>query len=84
MQALRLLMLVLVLVLAYLLVLRPTTKTEDLPPNLVESAVPGATPAGARPGGPPRAAHSQYKEAMDRAHAAVRQMQDQHADADLN
>lgn len=74
MQALRLLMLVVVVALAYLLMLRPQTKTTDLPPDLTQPPTAAAT-------GTP-SAHSQYKEAMDRAHAAAKQMQAQHADAD--
>lgn len=73
MQALRLLMLVVVLALAYLLMFRPQNKTVDeLPPDL-------AQPQAATSRAP---AHSQYKEAMDRAHAAAKQMQDQRAEAD--
>ena len=68
-------MLVVVLALAYLLVLRPQTQTADLPPDLVQS--PHAAAAAGTP-----SAHSQYKEAMDRAHAAAKQMQAQRADAD--
>lgn len=77
-------MLVVVLALAYLLVLRPTTKPEELPPDLVQSGDPAATASAAHPGESPQTAHSQYKAAMDRAHAAVQQMQAQHADADAN
>ena len=62
MHALRLLMLVVVLVLAYLLVLRPQTRTADDQGS--------------------RSSHSQYKESMDRANAAAKQMKDQRAEAD--
>ena len=79
MQALRILMLVVILVLAYLLlVLRPQSKPVDLPPDLVEANA--ASPAS--PAASPVSVHSQYKEAMDRAHAAAKQMQAAHADAD--
>ena len=70
-------MLVVVLALAYLLAIRPTTKTDPLPPELVETTSPGASPAPAA-----QHPHDPYKEAMDRAHAAAKQMQAQHADAD--
>ena len=75
-------MLVVVLALAYLLVLRPQTKTEDLPPDLVETNATPSDAPGAPPAHSPTQAHSQYKEAMDRAHAAAKQMQAQRADAD--
>ena len=81
-MALRLLMLLVTVAVIYLMFLRSQTPTADLPPDLVQSSAadsvaPGASPAPAVP-----RAHSQYKEALDRAHAAARQMQAQHAEAD--
>ena len=81
MMALRLLMLLVTVAVIYLLFLRSQTPSENLPPDLVQSASPVAASGEAHAGGP-QAAHSQYKEAMDRAHAAAKMMQDQHKDAD--
>ena len=80
MMALRLLMLLVTVAVIYLLFLRSQTPSTDLPPDLVQSAATAAP--GESPGRSPQAAHSQYKEAMDRAHAAAKLMQDQHKDAD--
>ena len=80
MGALRLVMLLVAVVLIYMMFLRSQTPTADLPADLTQSTTPAApgAPAPAAQGG----AHSQYKAALDRAHAAARQMQDQHAEAD--
>ena len=72
MQALRLVMLVVVLAFAYLLFLRPQTNPESLTPDL---AAPNSAASSGR-------AHSQYKEDMDRAQAVAKQMQAQRVEAD--
>ena len=75
MQALRIVMLLVVLAVGYLLFFRSQPKASDLPPKEAAASVaPGAKPAAT-----PR---TQYKEAMDRAHAAAQQMKDGRAEAD--
>ena len=73
MTSLRIMMLLVALVVCYLLFLRTQPSVNS---RRDESALLSADPAKAA------AAHSQYKEAMDKAHAAAKQMQDQRSEAD--
>ena len=66
----------------YLLFLRSQTPSADLPPDLTQSTPAVSLAPGATAGPGVSRAHSQYKAALDRAHAAAQQMQNQHADAD--
>lgn len=75
-------MLLVAVVLIYLMFLRSQTPTADLPPDLVQSGAAVSVAPGASPAARVPQAHSQYKAALDKAHAAARQMQDQHAEAD--
>lgn len=78
MQMLRIMALLVALTLGYVLFFRSQTPRTDLPPDL---ARPGLTttqtdiPAQGT-------AHDQYKEAMDRAQAAAKAMQDERKEAD--
>ena len=77
MMALRLVMLMVAVALIYAMFMKTQTKTEELPPDLVQSS-PAAVGHHA-----PQTTHDQYKEAMDRAHAAADAMKAQHKeDAD--
>ena len=76
MQALRVVMLLVTVLICYLLFFHSATKVEN--PSS-EALAPGATATGS-----PSTAHSQYKEAMDRAHAAAKSMQDERREADAN
>ena len=76
MIALRLTVLLVGVALIYAMFVQSQTRVAPLPPELVQSG-PGASPAP-----PSRHARDPYKEAMDRAQAAAKAMQAQHADAD--
>ena len=74
MQALRVVMLLVTVLVCYLLFFHSASKpgtsgTEALPPDALAT-------------GSPATARSQYKEAMDRAHAAAKSMQDERKEAD--
>ncbi len=70
MASLRIMMLLVALAVCYLLFVRTQT-------------VPGTRKDGTADGLPPgTTAQSQYRQAMDKAHAAARQMQEQRAEAD--
>ena len=78
MQALRVVMLLVTVAICYLLFFYSQPKTDDpmtdpLNPDAVAVASPGRSPASV---------HSQYKEAMDRAHAAAKSMEDEKKEAD--
>ncbi len=68
MQALRVVMLLVTVAFCYLLFLR-SQKVDD---------------AATDPANPSSVAHSQYKEDMDRAHAAAKAMQDERKEADAD
>ena len=75
MQALRILMLLVTLAVGYVLFFHSQPQPSSLPPDLTR---PDGT-AAATTGPTPR---TQYKEAMNRAQAVAKQMQDQRKEAD--
>ncbi len=74
MQALRVVMLLVTVLICYLLFFHSAAKVQS----------PGSDPMApdAVVTGSPSAAHSQYKEALNRAHAAAKSMQDSRKEAD--
>lgn len=79
MQALRIVMLLVALTIGYLLFFSTQPRSADLPP--ADLTKPEGTAQTVSPSQP---MHSQYKEAMDRAHAAADAMQAQRKEADAN
>ena len=73
MQALRVVMLLVTVLICYLLFFHSVGKVDS---TASEALSPDATATGS-----PSTAHSQYKEAMDRAHAAAKSMQDERKEA---
>ncbi len=74
MQALRVVMLLVTVAVCYLLFFHSQPTVEVIP---TDPAVPGVVAAAS-----PATAHSQYKEAMNRAHAAAKSMQAERKEAD--
>ena len=77
MQSLRIVMLLVTLAVGYLLFFHSQPQPSTLPPDLTK---PDNTAAVADPNNP--APRTQYKEAMNRAQAVAKQMQDQRKEAD--
>ena len=76
MQSLRIVMLLVTLTVGYLLFFHSQPQPSALPPDLTKTA----TTSAANPDG--TAPRTEYKEAMNRAHAVAKQMQDQRKEAD--
>ena len=76
MQMLRILMLLVALAVGYFLFFRSQPQPSDLPPDLTK---PDGTVAAVGSSPTPR---TQYKEAMNRAQAVAKQMQDERKEAD--
>ncbi len=78
MQALRVVMLLVTVAVCYLLFFhsQPTVEVIPTDPASSEGAVAG------QHAGSPATVHTQYKEAMNRAHAAAKAMQDERKEAD--
>ena len=74
MPALRIVMLLVTVAVCYLLFFHSQPKLDVI---AVDPPAPGIATAGT-----PATAHSQYKEATDRAHAAAKSMQDERKEAD--
>ena len=77
MQALRILMLLVTLAVGYVLFFRSQPASSDLPPDLAKP--PGTTVSTEAATPAPR---TQYREAMNRAQAVAKQMQDERKEAD--
>ena len=75
MQMLRVLMLLVALAVGYILFFRSQPEKSDLSPDLTRPDGTVAATVGPTP-------RTQYKEAMDRAHAVAKQMQDERKEAD--
>ncbi len=69
-------MLLMTVAVCYLLFFHSQPQTEVIPTDPADPAVAG------QPAGTPASVHSQYKEAMNRAHAAAKAMQDERKEAD--